>query len=193
MKIIILNAAPSAGKDTIAEAAVQKQPNSVKEQFKEPLYGICAAIYGMDEKTFREIATSTSLKETPFTELYGKSPRQVMIEVSEDVLKPFYGKSYFGDLLRDRLLAYKMDKYNVEYIFISDGGFVEEVEPLIETFGKENVMIAKMLKAGCDFKNDSRRYLSDLDESLKEIEFELDNNGTVHQTVETLFKKVREL
>ena len=85
------------------------------------------------------------------------TPRQLLILVSEDFVKPICGQNAFGVLATRRLLLQDIDKNTV----FSDGGFVEEIKPLVDTFGKENVVVIRIHRKGCTFDGDSRSYITD--------------------------------
>jgi hypothetical protein len=101
----------------------------------------------------RKLATDRSTKEFPQEELNGKTPREVLIEVSEEVIKPVYGKDYFGKRVIDEMPDSK------KVYLLSDGGFPEELHGIMEKIGPENLMVIRIMSEGKTFDNDSRRYL----------------------------------
>jgi hypothetical protein len=97
------------------------------------------------------------IKEKPVPQLKvsGKSfsRRDAMIYVSEKFIKPKYGKDYFGKQLANQMTS--------EGLFcVSDGGFQEELSPIINKFGAESITIIQLTREGCDFSSDSRRYFN---------------------------------
>lgn len=78
------------------------------------------------------------------------SKRQALGHVSENVLKPLFGKGIFGHQVADRL-----DPFNVN--MISDGGFSEELIPIIE---KSHVLILKRDRTGNGWQGDTRGWIS---------------------------------
>ena len=97
------------------------------------------------------------IKEKPMPQLKvsGKSfsRRDAMIYVSEQFIKPKYGKDYFGKQLSKQMTP--------EGLFcVSDGGFQEELSPIINKFGAESITIIQLTREGCDFSSDSRRYFN---------------------------------
>lgn len=170
-KVVILNSPPSGGKDVAAEYLEKTLTAEdflvYHNSFKTRLNRIVCAIYGLDAVDWFGMC-SREKKELPNKKLGGKSPREVMIEVSEKVIKPFYGKSFFGDAVASSLV------YDLEVF--SDGGFVEELQPVIEKVGAENVLVIRIHRQGCTFDNDSRSYLPD---NIVPYMVDLDNDGTL--------------
>lgn len=163
-KIFIFNSPPNSGKDVLAEAVHSKlASDGVKssiKSFKERLIEITLAVYGVSEVEWRLLYTREG-KETPYWKLRNSkrgewlTPRQALIHISEEVIKPQYGKDYFGRALADSITT------EDGVVLIPDGGFVEEVIPLIDKFGKDNVYRVSIIREGCDFNNDSRKHLPD--------------------------------
>ena len=77
------------------------------------------------------------------------SPRQWLINVSENVVKPLAGKNYFGKALADSITS--------DLVVVSDSGFMEEVMPLVER--GHDVYVLRIVRDGFTFEGDSRRYL----------------------------------
>ena len=95
MRVIILNGPPNIGKDTLGNN-VQQLIGWPRMEFKEALYRETASYYGVDLVTFAMLASGRTTKEVPMPTLGGLSPRQAMIHVSEEVIKPKFGKQFFG-------------------------------------------------------------------------------------------------
>jgi len=93
------------------------------------------------------------IKEREEFALDNLSRRQAMIHVSENVIKPVHGKDYFGQRVAEEI------QEGVNYA-IADGGFIEELEPVIEKVGTENVVIVQLTREGHDYSTDSRRYFN---------------------------------
>lgn len=173
--VILLNGPIGSGKDHIADL-LEKYVGWNKCMFKDELYKETAAHFNVDLEWFKAVSSDRLLKEKPSDALDGKSPRQALIHVSEDVIKPEKGKGYFGELSSDQL----KETVNV----FSDSGFKEEAIALIEKSGiqKTNVFHIKLIREGCEFSsNDSRGYF-DLD-GVNTATFynNIDDNGIVQQ------------
>lgn len=164
-KVIILNGPPGIGKDTLCKSFLDSLPYTgypiwvEHGSFAKPLKKINQTIYNLTDDELKEYDTNHVLKNTPQDRFFGKSWRQVNIDVSFD-LKRQFGQDYFGKHIVQRIIMREQiapsEKLN---IIITDGGFKEETIPLINKFGKENVHVIKLLREGCDFSSDSRKYL----------------------------------
>lgn len=160
MKVFILNGPPGVGKDTIGRLL-----DMPVETFKEDLYDLAGKFFGVSPFTVKALNEDRSTKEkrigvlsipgTENTTLAGMSPRQALIYVSERVVKPMFGKQYFGKTVVERLRRKYPDGAK---ILFTDGGFPEEVDELCED-GIE-VHVIRLKSPGYDFRGDSRLYLS---------------------------------
>lgn len=149
-KVIIFNAPPDCGKDFLSDYLVADM-GAKKNEFKATLRKLVMYIYGIEEELYWAIYNNRILKEMPLKLFGGKSMRDLHIEVSEDVIKPFYGKSYFGDRAADLLTLGEVNVF-------ADGGFVEELLPVVHKVGHANVLIVRLRGEG-SFAGDSRGYL----------------------------------
>ncbi len=155
MPVIIFNGPPGAGKD--AACLLFKQLGYKHLSFKEELFKETFKFFGVSEEWFMNDYDNRDIKERPETKLQigGQkfSRRDAMIYVSEKYIKPKYGKDYFGK---------QLSKYiTIDGLFcVSDGGFQEELSPIINKFGAESITIIQLTREGCDFSSDSRRYFN---------------------------------
>lgn len=152
--IIILNGPPGCGKDTIAAYLTGHRYPAVKASFKQPMFDIAFSMLGVyryDE--FMDLYNDREQKEKPQVILGGKSPRQFMIWISEDVMKPVFGDHYFGRRMVEEIHEMCRDLT----VVISDGGFTEEIKPLVKA-GHE-VHICRLHRDGFTFAGDSRDYI----------------------------------
>lgn len=165
-KIILLNGAIGCGKDTIANLCFGEL-GTVTLSFKTPMFDIARAILGaIDYNEFIKAYNDRATKEQPMQILNGRSPRQFMIWISEGVIKPEFGDSYFGDRLARSAI-------HTDMTIVSDCGFWSEVKPLIDC-DKLDVHLIRLHRTGCSFAGDSRShiYLPD-DYRLKANEYDL--------------------
>lgn len=153
-KVIILNAPPGAGKDTIGKIIAVRSPRYVTlRSFKEPMFEIAKAMLGDYRFSLFMLAyedRERKEKAQPF--LNGKSPRQFMIWISEEVIKPQFGEQYFGTRFAEKARDSHVD------VIATDGGFPEEIKPLISA-GLE-VHICRLHRSGYTFEGDSRNYIN---------------------------------
>lgn len=168
--IIILNGPPNCGKDTLADALVDKDL-AVKLQFKERLYTETAHYFGVDLSHFKYLATNRATKEK-YIPMLDCTPREALIHVSEDIIKPAKGNDFFGVALSRTVLHRPWAPAFV----VSDGGFEDELVPLHDV-GK--VVVVHVVRDGCTFEGDSRTYLNN-------PTCVLDNNTTVDDAVHIL-------
>ena len=159
-KIILLNGAPSSGKDYAAKLLVNNIKSCKLDKFARALKERTHALYGFPDRDFRYYEDT---KELPSQDFLGLTPRQAYINVSETYFKPIHGKRVFGDLLSQEL-----DKISEEIIAVSDSGFSEEAEVLIDKYGKNNILLLQIHRDGCTFEGDSRSYI-ELDVTSKWI------------------------
>lgn len=155
MPVIIFNGPPGTGKD---EACLFFQKLGYMHlSFKEELFKETFKFFGVSKDWFMKDYDNRAIKERPEDDLQigGKklSRRDAMIYVSEQYIKPKYGKDYFGKQLSKYITS--------DGLFcISDGGFQEELSPIINKFGAESITIIQLTREGCDFSSDSRRYFN---------------------------------
>jgi len=154
-KVIILNAAPNSGKDVAADY-MNKNYGFEHVEFKEKLFELVKVIYSLTDETWNELYTR-ELKEKKNLLLDNLSPRESLIKVSEQVIKPNYGPEYFG-----KTLSKKISTSDNNVFVVSDGGFIEEVNPVVRAVGAENLMIIRIHRPECTFATDSRSFLPDI-------------------------------
>lgn len=152
-KIIILNAPPGAGKDTIGSLVKDESPVPLRLlSFKQPMFEIALAMLGPGK--YREFLTAYNdreQKEKPHDFLNGMSCRQFMIWISEEVIKPRFGNGYFG-----KRFAEEAERSDIPVI-CTDGGFHDEVIELIR--GGHEVKVCRLHREGFTFQGDSRDYI----------------------------------
>ena len=123
-KVIMLNGPPGCGKDTLGAHLLEGVGGLGRLSYKDPLYALLSIIYQLNYEDVLELCTNRELKESPNNLLGGLTPRGALIRMSETVIKPTMGEDFFGKNLANRLYP---GRINV----ITDGGFEEEVPPII--------------------------------------------------------------
>ena len=150
--IVIFNGPPASGKDEAA-SIFKERYGFGNLSFKYQLFKETCKHFEVDERWFMQGYNNRDLKEKPELALNNMSRREAMIYVSEDLIKPKKGLDYFGRLVAEEIEEGK-------HYAIADGGFVEELEPLIEKVGAENIVIVQLTREGYDYSTDSRRYFN---------------------------------
>tara|TARA_B110000503_G_scaffold32924_1_gene53503 strand:- start:9528 stop:10169 length:642 start_codon:yes stop_codon:yes gene_type:complete len=147
--IILFNGPPGAGKDHAADYF--KQHGFKHLSFKYQLFIETIKYFGVDSKWFMDGYNDRSQKEVASILLGHMSRREAMIYVSEKIIKPRSGLDYFG-----KLVANEIDP--TKNYCISDGGFIDELIPVVEKVGNDNFVLVQLTREGHDFSSDSRRY-----------------------------------
>jgi len=173
-KIIIANAPADAGKDE-AIAYFKRKYGTHSFSFKTELIALTLKLYCISEALWNSWYTREG-KELPRAELGGVSCRQALIRVSEMIVKPNFGKDYFGRAEAVKLKALA-DQGSI-VAACSDGGFNEELGPLISTFGSENIYILRIHRPGRDFTGDSRNWIDHPDIPIYNY-FNVKNQGSL--------------
>jgi hypothetical protein len=126
---------------------------------------------------FFELYDNRETKERANPNTFNMSPRDAMIYVSEEIMKPHFGEFYFGDAMARSL----PDGVSI----CSDGGFLSETLSVANNIGHDNVVVIRLHREGCNFDNDSRDHLYD----TGCVEYDVINDGTLDQ----LFVKVMDI
>jgi hypothetical protein len=163
-KIIVLNGPKSSGKDMLGDYLAAIFDDVVVKSFKSELLEDTIEHFGVSPEWFYAVYDNRVSKEQPLVELGGKSPREALIYVSEDIKKPLYGNQYYGDSL-----VGSIDRGFINVI--TDGGVANftdtvnktgehwaEIIPIVEEFGEDNILIIQLMRDNCSFEGDSRRY-----------------------------------
>ena len=190
---VIFNAPPRAGKDTLAALLPAYLSGPVRADFfKRVLFETTDARTLHDfrdalEEGFWGSDAYDALKDDPLYELmlddgFVGTCRECLIHVSEAVVKPAYGKDYFGrQLAKDLLPGYNL---------ISDGGFDEELESVRQA--ADYTMVIRLYREGYTFAKDSRDYIDDaMHPGVAFCDFTIEDEtpGESAQRLGTLFTK----
>lgn len=191
--VLIMNAPPGAGKDTLAgdddwcqrvgdmlladyqiDKGGQFSCDVEHMSFKSGMFDILSSVLRVgldfdDANEFYDRYYDRALKEQSWDKLGGMSPRQLMIFLSENFMKVVFGKDVFGKFSARLASSYVYVTGGTVCVF-SDGGFAEEVNEVVKSVGAENVYVLQWKAEGCSFDNDSRRYL-DFDDVDDEVTF----------------------
>lgn len=183
---ILLNGPPNVGKDTLANLLVGV--GFSKMEFKARLYKDTADYFIVSLQELIRRATDRVLKDTVWPALYlsvpgGRpkylTPRQALIHVSENVMKPLHGKTHYGDVAAQACL-----EQNLTQAAFSDSGFPEEAQPIFDTY--QNVFIFHLYRDGCSWGSDSRNYLQGFPNTYR-LDLVKDRPGeAIHEILNTL-------
>lgn len=153
---VVLNGPPCSGKNYITDQLIKhlaiSDITSEELMFKTGLYKETAKQYFMPYYSFVDLATNRTTKDLPNERLGGISPREALINVSENYIKPLLGKDYFAKELLENI----KDK---DVYIISDGGFKEEIQTLIDSPKINRLLLVHLMAPGCFFEGDSRSYI----------------------------------
>jgi len=92
-------------------------------------------------------------KDEMVAELSGHSPRDMLISLSEEFLKPHYGEDILGRMLYYRSLRYTPPP---DFVIVDDSGFIPEFEALGE---RDNRLLVRVRRPSTTFIGDSRGYV----------------------------------
>lgn len=123
-------------------------------KFATPLKSAAKALF--PEIPFTLEGELSKIKDKPQAFLRKKTPREVLIALSEQFFKPLFGVDYFGRLAVENLKL--LDGVSDKVVF-SDCGFLDEVNPVVKHLCPQNVAMVKLQRLGCDYSSDSRGYL----------------------------------
>lgn len=154
IKIFLLNGPPSSGKDSLATYIEGINKTFTIDKFARPLKEANKGMFSLTEEEFKLYDNDAKMKNTPQDRFYGKSWRQVNIDLSEKFIKSNYDTKFFGLELVTRISNNEKKR-----ILVPDSGFLEEAEPIVEKFGKNNVYLLKLHREGFTYKGDSRNYI----------------------------------
>lgn len=185
MKVLLLNGPPRCGKDTIAEFIKNWNRSEVMiEKFARPMKIACPLIYSIPRELWDNTLDTAEKKDTPSELLFGRTPREVQIAMSEEYLKKLHDNEIFGKLALNRMrnVSFGLN----QFFIISDCGFLEEAQVIINAIGAANVQLWRISRPGCDFSKDSRNWI------YPEVEtIEIDNSKgrvSLHDLVLALFQ-----
>lgn len=185
-KIILLNGVKSLGKDEAITYLRSLGYPLVRREAKGKLHTLVQEFFCVTPERYWEIYEDRGLKDKPLDDFkifldfsedlklsqtcdtkgalveihsterieVNLSIRMAMIYISEVIMKPRFGESYFGVA---RAKAIQEGEIAVD----SSTGFVEELPPLIERLGQENILLIRVHREGATFEGDSRSYIPD--------------------------------
>ena len=165
MDIILTNGAPFSGKDTLVSQLLQMFDDSVYIRFKNPLYKRFSERHNIPFDEVVEMCTGRK-KDLPNERIGGLIPRQVLIDISENEIKPKNGPDGVALLVIEEMLD--MEEHGRKTFIFPDSGFEEEKEAflrILPRFGLKRITTIRIMRDGCNYEDqkDSRKYLKNPD------------------------------
>ena len=158
-RVIVLNGPPGTGKDTIANYLHEIHHNWFHARIKGVLFKQAVEISGISPEEWFDRYNTEGAKELPWIRLGGLSQREFLIKISEEWVKPVFGKTFYGSRAAEDTM--QIISQGVDVVF-SDGGFQEEFNEIRDTVGPENILLVRLHRDGHTFDNDSRSHLNHL-------------------------------
>lgn len=152
--IVILNGPAGCGKDTIADI-LHKEYDFLHHAMKSSLVVAAAGLAGITLNQMYSLLNRNT--KDSFNHFLGMTPREWLIEVSENIVKPRFGASTFGT--REAIRCQREIGAGNQSIVYSDGGFPEELLSMATLLGEENILLVRLRRDGYTFDGDSRNYL----------------------------------
>ena len=172
--VLFVNGPPQSGKDKLATYLAEALEGSVYvAKFASPIEGFLQHCLGLTNAEY--IKWREEDKDEVFTGLPnpdGLTFRQIMIDFSEDFMKPKFGDAVFGHLAVKRTL----ELFNgFDVVIFSDSGFQEEFNTFRETIPGVHSYLFRVHRDGKTYEGDSREYVVD------RVIYDVDNNGTLEE------------
>lgn len=194
--VIMFNGPPRSGKDSACEIIMEHFPDVHYAYFKEVLYKECAKILGLDFNFWASVCQNGDLKDKPMlTMVAGEAgalmtPRDILIYLSEKVLKPKYGKEFIARGTAEtisNLIQYQREQSNeAAVIVVPDLGFDYEIDTVRKMIPDAHVISVAVYRPGFTFEGDSRSYVKGLNFGLHNTE----NYEDLKHKVLRLFRNV---
>lgn len=159
-KVIMINGAPRSGKDTLASKIMGYLYHD--HDIEVEIFPVKLALVSQTRSFFNVPQASwdnryVNDKDKPWQELYGLSQREAMIWISEEVVKPKFGKDFYGKLFVNE---FRIQEDNPDIVIIPDAGFIEEDIIIVNHFGADNCVMINTHRDGTDFSKDSRSLIT---------------------------------
>lgn len=211
-KVVLLNSPKGTGKtvtNRLLHEQLYREGFYVEDiQFKDKLFDLTASLFNLHIEEFMDCYNDRETKENPcvafqintqafldlakyleysLTEIAERCPpeckdkvwlstREAMIYVSQFICKPTFGEEYFGEAFAAEIGAQ-------DFVIDDSCGFIEEINPVIEKVGADNVYVVQFTRDGIDtFEGDSRGWVNHPD--VKTIR--LTNDGELEDFVDDI-------
>ncbi|UOT58029.1 deoxynucleoside monophosphate kinase [Aeromonas phage ZPAH14] len=145
---VAFNGPPGIGKDTLVGLINQIVGKPIRTgTLANMIREDAAKYYGI--KNFFELSTGRETKDVKCPG-FNMTPRQMLIDYSENVIKKNHGKDYFAKKFAEKMSRHKQ-------FMMTDLGFVEEAEALADRV--DLLIIVQLEHPDFDFSRDSRGYV----------------------------------
>lgn len=177
MYIVGFNGPPRSGKDTLAGMVREHmiQQGLAEEKIREeslslPLRQIAFAMVGWIYVEGVTDPRDYDLFKDRFFPAYGKTGRELMIDVSERFMKLVYATEVFPMQMLTRNESFG------GVLLVRDTGFQLELAPLIRAVGTRNVYVVRVQREFTTFEGDSREWVNHPDSGCS---MTIHNDGTL--------------
>lgn len=175
---VAFNGPPGIGKDTLVKMINDLVPGGVKVGTLANMIRADASMYyGIDN--FFELSTHRDTKDIKCPG-FSMTPRQMLIDYSENVIKAQLGKDYFA-----KKFAREMAKH--KSFMMTDLGFKEEAQALADEV--DLLIIVQLEHPDFDFSRDSRGYVKLVHPNAVNMPFIVnrgDADGDARRALETI-------
>jgi hypothetical protein len=184
MNILLLNAPPSAGKDTVAKFMVAYfNRKAIPWHFLRMSHPNKRAFAGLVDAPidrWGNVDEWEGQKDLPSELLGGKTYREWQIGFSESFMKPTFGNDIFGRLFVNEIekrLLWSEARNWPGYVIVPDLGFDIEATTVRDLLPDARTLIIHIKRPGANFSNDSRSYISPPGMALTSLH----NDGNLEQ------------
>lgn len=154
-KYLLLNGPAGVGKDTLGAMAKEQLlqlGHQVRiDKFSAILKQSVAMFFRLTDAEY-DYYFETPEKEKSQSRFLGVTPRQALINFSEDWAKPTFGQKVFAAAC----LARNKDFEGI--VVVTDCGFTVEYDTVHEAMGRDAFLV-RLEREGLDFDGDSREYI----------------------------------
>lgn len=156
-KYILLNGPAGVGKDTLGamlrEKLIEEKHNAYIDKFSFPLKAAVATFFRLTDAEF-QYYFETPEKEKPQSRFCGVTPRQALINFSENYAKPTFGEAVFAKACLAR------NKDTPGFVIITDCGFTVEYMTVHDALPAGHTFLVALERDGLTFEGDSREYIN---------------------------------
>lgn len=149
--IVIINGPSGSGKTTAARFIAKHLINCA--EFESSMC-LRRAVRDMLAIPYSANPFDPIVKDSPMAELNNRTPREIMIKLAEDFMKPLFGFDVIG-----KVIVRQMAQGIWTHAIVSGLGFDMEALAIIEAFKGKQFECLKLYRKGRSFEKDSRDYL----------------------------------